>query len=129
MAAPSRPVHIYPANNQQFVRADTLIFKWSSVATASGYECQISPSRTFSSLVVSQNTTTDTTFCVTSLQNLTTHYWRVRAYNIGGSSQFTAIDSFTTIIAVPAAPILVSPRSTNNVGRLTLFDGALLQMQ
>jgi hypothetical protein len=34
----------------------------------------------------------------------------VSAYNAGGYSAFSAVDSFTTIIAIPAPPVLVSPR-------------------
>jgi Secretion system C-terminal sorting domain/Putative collagen-binding domain of a collagenase len=118
---PTAAVLVYPASNQQNMRVDTLILKWHPALLASGYECQISTSPSFSPLVVPNDSTTDTTLTVRSLQNFKKYFWRVRAYNIGGMSSFTVIDSFITIVPIPAAPILVSPRSTQSEGQLTIF--------
>ena len=54
-------------------------------------------------------TLTDTTKLVSSLSNLTNYYWRVKAKNQIGWGQFSAWWRFTTIVAAPLAPILVSP--------------------
>jgi hypothetical protein len=113
MTAPPVPVLAFPGHNQKSIRADTLVLKWHSVATDTGYICQISTSSSFSPLVFAADSSKDTTFKAIGLQNLTQYYWRVASYNAGGASAFTALDSFTTIIAIPAVPVLVSPRSTN----------------
>jgi hypothetical protein len=110
MTAPGIPIKKCPAGNQQSVRADTLKMEWYPVPLASGYECQIALSPSFSPLFAAKDSTADTTFTVTSLQNLKKYYWRVRAYNIGGASAFSARDSFTTTISIPAAPTLLLPR-------------------
>ncbi len=121
MTAPVTPALAYPANNAQYVRADTLVLSWTPVAADTGYLCQISTSPSFSSLVGANDTTRTASFMATSLQNLTKYFWRVAAYNPGGTSAFSATDSFTTVVAIPATPTLVSPRSTTGVGRPPTF--------
>ncbi len=118
MAVPATPVLAYPGHNAQCMRADTLILKWHSVAADTGYVCQLSASPTFSPLVVANDTTRDTTFKVLSLQNLNKYYWRVCSYNAAGTSGYTLADSFTTIVAIPAVPALLSPATgTSSVPR------------
>jgi alpha-tubulin suppressor-like RCC1 family protein len=123
MTAPSTsPVPAIPGHNATNQRADTLVFKWSSIAAASGYECQISLNPAFAVLASAKDSTADTTFTLTGLQNFTMYYWRVRAYNVGGGAAFSSPDSFTTIIAAPARPHLVLPGYASiNVPRKTLL--------
>lgn len=118
MAAPANaPSLISPANNATGQPADTLVLSWKKVTSASGYECQVSPTPTFTTLVSASDSTGDTTFTVTALKNLQKYYWRVLAYNIGGASGFSATDSFTTITAVPPRPHLVAPFQSSHVTR------------
>jgi len=121
MAVPAVPLLASPANNASFVRADTLAFQWHSVSGDTGYVCQISTGASFSSLVSSQDTTRDTSFTVTSLQNLTKYYWRVLAYNGAGSSSFSLPDSFTTIVAKPSTPTIASSFPVTGAPRLPTF--------
>jgi hypothetical protein len=113
-AIPGVPVLVSPPNNQASVRADTLTMKWHTIPGAFGYECQISGNPAISSLVVSRDSTADTTFTVTSLQNLTKYFWRVRAYNIKGASVFTPVDSFVTVPAIPAPSTVALMYPTSN---------------
>ncbi|HTR82431.1 MAG TPA: T9SS type A sorting domain-containing protein [Bacteroidota bacterium] len=123
MTAPSvSPALLSPANNATNQRADTLVFKWNRGSLASGYECQVSLGVSFSSVVATKDSTTDTTFTLTSLQNLQQYYWRVRSFNIGGTGPFSAIDSFTTIVAGPGRPRIISPTGVQNVPRKTTFQ-------
>jgi hypothetical protein len=45
------------------------------------------------------------------------YYWRVLAYNIGGASPFSGIDSFMTIVAAPLRPHLLTPFQSAHVTR------------
>ncbi len=118
MAAPAvPPLLISPVNNATGQRADTLILRWSGVSASSGYVCQLSTSPRFSSLVFSSDSTADTMLAVFSLQNLRKYYWKVLAYNQGGASAFSAIDSFATIISAPSRPHLLSPFQSAHVTR------------
>ena len=122
MPLPGAPVPATPASNTTNERIDTVTLRWHPVLFDTGYVCQVSSSPSFSSLVASQDTTRDTSFTVTSLQHLTTYYWRVLAYNAVGSGSFSATDSFTTIVAMPSAPVPASPAANalNQPTSLTL---------
>jgi Secretion system C-terminal sorting domain len=109
-AAPEIPVLVSPAANEQNVNANTVTLRWDSDSGAFGYDCQISESKSFSVITAAKDSTMDTTFVVNSLKYYTTYYWRVFAYNIKGASDFSPIDSFTTMIAPTlSAPLLLYP--------------------
>jgi len=108
-APPAAPTALLPTNGATYQRADTLTFKWNSSPTATKYLFQLSTSGSFSSFVVADSNATDTTKKVTSLASSTKYFWRVGGYNSGGFGPFSAIDSFTTIIAVPTSPVLATP--------------------
>jgi len=108
MAAPPTPGLVFPANNAQNTRADTLILRWRTVARASSYKIEVSRSAA-SGLVLNTFTTADTSLQLTGLLRLTTYFWRVQASNIGGASLFSGANAFITLIAAPAAPAAVAP--------------------
>ena len=70
-------------------------FVWRSSALATGYNIQVSTSRTFAGFAV-DTTVADTTFQPVPLATSTTYYWRVNAVNSKGASDYTSIVSFTT---------------------------------
>jgi DNA/RNA endonuclease YhcR with UshA esterase domain len=105
------------ATNQ---RADTLALSWHPSTNATKYLFQLSEDR-FLTYVVNDSNVVDTTRKVTALSNLTKYFWHVAAYNAGGFSAFSTVDSFTTIVAVPAKPKLVSPVGKTGVARMTTF--------
>jgi len=120
--APGTPTLIYPASNAIDMRADTLVLRWSSVPTASDYICEISLSPSMSPLVFVNDSTSDTTFTATGLTSLTKYYWRTLAFNLGGASSYTAIDSFTTWSPIPNPPGLSLPASgASGVSRTPTF--------
>jgi fibronectin type 3 domain-containing protein len=106
--APSSPTPALPGNGAQN-QPLTLTLSWGSSAGASTYEVQVSTSSGFSPLVYSTTGLTGTSVQPTGLTNSTLYYWRVRAVNAGGASAYSAAFSFTTVIALPDPPTLVSP--------------------
>ncbi|KAA9340723.1 LamG-like jellyroll fold domain-containing protein [Adhaeribacter soli] len=90
--------------------------KWGSSAGASSYQLQISSTQDFSSLFMDRNGLTTTSSNISGLANHTTYYWRVRAANSEGNSNWSPAWSFTTIPATPATPVLSAPvnQSTGN---------------
>jgi hypothetical protein len=84
------------------------IFQWQRVPYTTFYQLQISSDQNFVSLVFNDSTLTDTSHQV-SLVNCVGYYWRVRAKNAVGKSDFTQARNFTIIEAVPSAPILLDP--------------------
>jgi Secretion system C-terminal sorting domain len=108
VAAPGVPVLITPANevtNQPI----NISLNWNSVPLATKYGVQVSTDSTFSTLIINDTTVTTNSRAVNGLLNSTKYYWRVNANNVGGTSSYSTIFNFTTIIAAPGIPVLVSP--------------------
>jgi hypothetical protein len=64
---------------------------------------------TLSTVIARDSSLSDTTKTISGLSNITKYYWRVKAKNQSGWGNFSSIWNFTTIVPVPAAPILISP--------------------
>lgn len=90
-------------------QATTLMLQWNATPRAEKYRLQMSMNADFSTTVVDDSTIAITSRPVGPLANNTTYYWRVSAKNIGGTSSWSIVRSFTTIVAAPSAPILASP--------------------
>lgn len=118
MAVPARTTLVSPANNADNVVSDSVFFVWRAVSGAASYNLMVSTvnsSTTYSGI-------TDTTKKVYNLAKLTNYTWKVEAINAGGTSNYTGGFAFTTVVAIPAYPTLVSPASAAvNVGRLGPF--------
>lgn len=91
---PDIPVLVYPANsfNSGKLRQE---FNWN--ADAESYEIQIANDINFQDLFLTQANLATTSYTIPldlSLINGNTYYWRVRAKNITGNSQFSEIRNF-----------------------------------
>jgi hypothetical protein len=108
IAAPVVPVLQIPATgatNQPV----SLTLTWGSVSGAVTYRVQVATDSLFVAVVVNDSTLTTASKQVSSLLNSTKYYWRVNAKNAGGTGNYSTVFNFTTIIAVPVAPVLISP--------------------
>jgi photosystem II stability/assembly factor-like uncharacterized protein len=74
---------------------------------------------TFSTVVGRDSLLTDTTKTLSGLNNYTKYYWRVKAKNQIGWGLFSTAWNFTTIVPVPAAPILNLPANNSTGVSLT----------
>ena len=89
---------------------------WISSIGAETYRLQISTAPDFSTVVFDDSTIATTTKQAGPLKNNTLYYWRVSARNVGGTSVFSSVRSFRTIVAAPLAPALAEPiDAANNV--------------
>ncbi|NUM71530.1 MAG: fibronectin type III domain-containing protein, partial [Ignavibacteriaceae bacterium] len=107
-AVPAAPVLASPANgavNQPLA----LNLVWNKSAGAATYRVQLSTTNTFATTIVNDSTITDSVRAISGLLNNTTYYWRVNAKNATGTSTYSTVFSFTTLPAVPVAPVLASP--------------------
>ncbi|MFI5253526.1 MAG: T9SS type A sorting domain-containing protein [Bacteroidota bacterium] len=115
IAAPGIPVLLNPISNS-IDQPTTLMFRWQQLPTTISYHIQVATDTGFTSKDIPDDTTlTDTFKNVSGLTNSTVYYWRVRAKNVGGWSGWSNRWSFTTIIATPPPPNLITPTngSTN----------------
>lgn len=107
---PIIPVLTAPLNGATNVSL-TPTLNWNDVPNASYYHLQVSTSNTFSSTVIDVNGLANSGYVVQTgaFTNGSVYYWRVNATNTGGTSEWSTVWNFTTIVAAPIAPNLVLP--------------------
>ncbi|MBI9073244.1 MAG: family 10 glycosylhydrolase [Melioribacteraceae bacterium] len=106
IAAPSTPSLISPSIAAENI-GDTVLLKWNYAEHAVSYNLQIALNESFNISFLRKDGIVDTSFAVTGMDGEQTYYWRVRAENSAGESEYSDIYSFTT--GFPAAPSLVYP--------------------
>ncbi|HRP01029.1 MAG TPA: hypothetical protein PLE30_00105 [Candidatus Kapabacteria bacterium] len=121
--SPGQPTLISPIDNSTKVQVLSR-FDWTATEYTSSYRVQFSTNTTFTNLVL------DTIIPINYLafDNIkllynTKHYWRVRSLNSEGQSAWSTAWAFTTRIAPPLAPILLTPlNSTIDIAYGQLFS-------
>ncbi len=109
------PVLISPSNNSSNVSI-TPTLSWSASPGAAGYTLQVSTSSSFSDFVFNQSGLTNTSHKLLSLNYLTKYYWRVRAANNSGTSDWSAPTwSFTTAEACEGGTVMYSGKLYHSV--------------
>ncbi|MBN1300415.1 MAG: T9SS type A sorting domain-containing protein [Melioribacteraceae bacterium] len=85
----------------------SITLRWNKVTDAGKYIFQLSENSTFTDIVVS-DTTADTSKTVNGLSIGTKYYWRVQVSGSGGVGPMSDFWNFSTAIALPGTPHLVS---------------------
>jgi large repetitive protein len=107
VSIPTIPVLISPLEGA-LNTSPALVLSWSGGSGASAFHLQIARDSLFQLLVLNDSTVTSPSRTISPpLDGLTRYFWRVRAFNIGGSTAFTIPRSFTTIIGTPALTLPV----------------------
>jgi hypothetical protein len=100
---PALTNRIFPDNGASNVNTTTP-FTWGTVSAATSYEIDIATDPAFTSLVASATGLTGTSYTTKDpLKNATNYYWRVRATNGNGSSDWVT-SAFTTAAITTATP-------------------------
>ena len=103
----SIPVLLSPADLS--IEVDTSVtLTWASAPAAVGYQYEVSTTTDFGSLFASGEVN-DTTALISEMDYSTQYFWRVRSLGLQDTSAYATAFSFTTKIAPPATPMLVSP--------------------
>jgi hypothetical protein len=109
MVTPSAPLLQYPGQNGVNIPVQPEL-RWFPATSAMYYRVQVSDRADFSNLLLDTRNATGTTLPGPALQAETQYYWRVNATNPAGTSDWAVPHAFTTSIAPPAAPLLVTPK-------------------
>ncbi len=104
--APTAPTLTAPADAAEGVSVDPTL-EWDAVSGAVTYTVDVDTDPGFGSIDQTQ-TSGSTSYSPSTLATGTTYYWRVKATNPGGDSEYSS-RSFTTIFDPPGAPALTSP--------------------
>jgi len=111
------PILFSPFNNS-INQPINLVLNWNPSTAATSYHIQISTDSTFSTMILNDSMLVSTTKQVAPLTNFTKYYWRARAKNVGGNSDWSEIWNFRTIVAIPSVPVLILP-SNNTLNQHT----------
>ncbi|MFN0157307.1 MAG: T9SS type A sorting domain-containing protein [Bacteroidota bacterium] len=106
---PPAPVLSSPANGQTGLTT-TLTLNWTPTGGSVTYRVQVATDSLFATGIVLDDTTVATASRqVGPVAFSTKYYWKVTAKNLAGYGPSSATWNFTTAIAAPGAPALVSP--------------------
>ncbi|MCP2045568.1 T9SS type A sorting domain-containing protein [Pontibacter sp. HSC-36F09] len=92
---PTAPVLASPANNASN-QSIPVVISWEVSQEANSYQAQVSTTSNFSSTIYNQSNIQGTSASISSLSNSTTYYWKVRASNASGTSDWSTVWSFNT---------------------------------
>jgi hypothetical protein len=106
---PTIPVLATPLNDSKGL-LNPITATWNKSLRVEKYKLQVATDNLFSSLIVNDSTLTDTTKLMPNLANYTQYYWRVKASNIGGESDWSTVWNFKTL-GNPYSVILASPEN------------------
>ncbi|MGA9363770.1 MAG: choice-of-anchor D domain-containing protein [Bacteroidota bacterium] len=108
LGPPAAPTLVSPANGATGVPTSPTL-SWNASSGATSYSLQVATSPSFDTLYISQTGITATSYVISGLVPSTTCYWHVSASNASGSSSYSNVWSFTTVVRSPDAPTLASP--------------------
>ena len=98
---PDLPVALSPANNARNV--DTQVsFSWESAINTEFYHLEIATDKNFKNLFYSEDTLTVNKIKLKNIGEGRKYYWRVRALNNYGNSNFTDENKFTVKVNKPS---------------------------
>ncbi|MFH1195745.1 MAG: FISUMP domain-containing protein [bacterium] len=110
--APQPPILSSPANNSTDISTSPTL-SWFSSSGATGYILQVSESNTFSTFIYNADVGNVVIKPITGLNNTVKYYWRMKATNAYGSSDWSTAWNFITMEKVPESPILSSPANNS----------------
>ena len=120
------------ANAATAVNQTGFVANWSNTATATGYRIDIATNSTFTAFVSGYNDIdvgNVLSFGISGLNSITTYYYRVRAYNIGGTGSNSNSISVTTLSIPPTAPSGLSLTCCGNLVTLKWKKGIGVNIQ
>ena len=105
---PGVPTLVSPAMNAANVAISPTL-TWTAAIRASTYRLEVSTVSDFTSTVFDDSTLTAVSSVVGPLAGNTAYWWRVNAKNAAGTSAWSAVWHFMTVVSPPAVPVLSSP--------------------
>ncbi|RJP72050.1 MAG: T9SS C-terminal target domain-containing protein [Ignavibacteriales bacterium] len=119
ISIPAVPELSLPADDDESQK-DTVVIRWKSSTNAGKYYVMFSGDSLFTSPILNNVTTQDTFILITGLAGQQKYYWKVKAENAAGTSDYSETFNFKT--AFPVAPTLADPvHASTNVNRNVTF--------
>jgi len=109
--SPSVVTLVSPTNNSERIIKPVKL-SWIKSSFAESFTLQLSIDVNFTTAVLDSSGIIDSNLVFVNLSDLTNYYWRVKASNAGGESDWSEVWRFATL-GTPTSPILISPE--NNI--------------
>ena len=93
------PILLSPKNEELVNEKDTVNLVWGTKGIVSEYQLQVSSDSLFSSIIV-EDTLSSTSFELGELNNNTKYYWRLKANNSAGESEWSETFNFVASITI-----------------------------
>jgi len=116
---PTVPVLLTPENEDTGIPT-TISLEWEESEDVELYHVQVAHDDGFTDIFIENDSVNATSYELTDLSHNTDYFWRVRAGNISGESDWSEIHVFTTIVAVPEQVTLESPVTESVIGSDTI---------
>lgn len=121
-ALPVQSILISPENTAEAVPL-LATFSWQESQDAEFYYFQVSTTETFDNLIIDSTQLQSTNTEVELPDYKTIYYWRIRGVNNAGPGPWSEVWSFTTLVARPSQPVLISPENNSeNVPLMTVLN-------
>jgi hypothetical protein len=91
------PLPYEPADSGTVNQELPTILRWTPVGYVNTYDLEVASDPAFTSLIVNQSQMTDAFFTLDSVAGNSDYYWRVRARNLSGTSNWTETQMFSTV--------------------------------
>jgi hypothetical protein len=116
ISIPASPVPLDPVDGAEN-QPDTVLLQWGSVPDAVRYRLQVAEDGSFEILLLDETLLLNTSYVLTNIAGQKDYYWRVRAENSEGITDFTQPQQFRT--GFPAIPEPVYPEHGNTTVHLS----------
>jgi hypothetical protein len=111
---PSVPTLSSPLNAASAQQVSITI-DWNQSTNATSYNLEVSTNSGFSTIANTLSNITSNTTSLTGLLSGTTYYWRVKANNADGSSEWSASWSFTTNMTTPTLSLPANGATNSSI--------------
>lgn len=94
---PNPPLLVFPADSQLVNSEDTLEIKWNPEGIARTFTLQVATDSLFTQTIVDADSLSESKYMFSDLVKERTYYWRVRAENFNGVSDWSETRIFTPV--------------------------------
>jgi N-acetylneuraminic acid mutarotase len=95
---PHVPVLISPVTGSSGHSIQNITLRWAASVDSESYHVQVATISDFMTIFVDEQNLSGTSYTLPSLELGTTYFWRVRAVNIEGESDWSVVWNFTTSV-------------------------------
>jgi hypothetical protein len=105
VSLPSSVILTSPENGATNIDTNSIKLTWNASENADSYAVEVSYNEDFTPALFNEISILETEFTLNELESNKKHYWRVKALNNDGESEFSPIWAFTTIQADPGSGV------------------------